>query len=177
MQGMDCGIESVDHFGLVAALCHDCDLVEHINKRVQSSQTQRNVSVGHAVMAMIINGLGYSKRRLYLSSQFYQNKPIDKLLQTTDISAEDLTEHALSTALDAIADYDETKLFSEITQEIALSKGLLSGACRIDTTSISTDGNYNIDEGLGAVNIRHGYSKDHRPDLNQVVLSNTVNSF
>ena len=54
---------------------------------------------------------------------------------------------------------------------MALEKELLSGPYRIDTTSISTQGEYATDEGDGVVNITPGYSKDHRPDLNQVVLS------
>ena len=39
-----------------------------------------------------------------------------------------------------------------------------------DTSSFSVTGEHLPDEDLQAVTITHGYSKDHRPDLKQVVL-------
>jgi transposase len=50
----------------------------------------------------------------------------------------------------------------------------LSGAGgHLDSTSFHVDGEYNSGDGSaaeGVVHIRQGYSRDHRPDLNQVVL-------
>ena len=163
-------VESVDHLGLVSSLCHDTGLIEKINQRIHPQGSERVVNTGQSVVALILNGLGYTQRRLYLTSHFFQNKPIDKLLGS-EISASDLTEDTLGNALDDIAAYGETQLFSEVAAEIALEKGLLSGPYRIDTTSLSTYGDYDTNEGDQVVNITQGYSKDHRPDLNQVVLS------
>jgi len=38
------------------------------------------VSVGTATVAMVLNGLGFSNRRLYLVPQFFENKPVQRLL-------------------------------------------------------------------------------------------------
>lgn len=39
----------------------------------------------------------------------------------------------------------------------------------LDTTSISLTGEYNVDADEHTIEIKHGHSKDHRPDLKQVV--------
>jgi transposase len=81
-------------------------------------------------------------------------------------------------------------LFSEIAFDIALERGLLGTSAHIDTTSFSLHGAYTsqdthiTDASVDAadtsdvhpapVKITHGYSKDHRPDLKQVILSLTV---
>jgi hypothetical protein len=36
--------------------------------------------VGTAVVAMILNGLGFANRQLYLIPQFFANKPVEHLL-------------------------------------------------------------------------------------------------
>ena len=41
----------------------------------------------------------------------------------------------------------------------------------LDSTSIHVDGNYEHDNDSKAVKLVRGYSRDHRPELNQVVLN------
>ncbi|MCP4282927.1 MAG: IS1634 family transposase, partial [Gammaproteobacteria bacterium] len=50
--------------------------------------------------------------------------------------------------------------------------GLLCRFGHLDSTGFHTDGQYNSDEQAqeGVIHITQGYSRDHRPDLNQVVL-------
>jgi transposase len=51
--------------------------------------------------------------------------------------------------------------------------GLSGAGGHLDSTSFHVDGEYNSGDGSaaeGVVHIRQGYSRDHRPDLNQVVL-------
>ncbi|NQY87982.1 MAG: hypothetical protein HRT51_09575 [Colwellia sp.] len=40
----------------------------------------------------------------------------------------------------------------------------------LDSTSFHLDGKYFHDEDLKAIHITRGYSRDHRPELNQVIL-------
>ena len=49
------------------------------------------VSVGTATVAMILNGLGWSLRRLYLVPQFFTDKPVETLLGP-GITANDLND-------------------------------------------------------------------------------------
>src|SRR5947199_8048187 len=48
---------------------------------------ESRVSVGTATVAMILNGLGFSNRQLYLVPQFFANKPVEHLL-ASGITAE-----------------------------------------------------------------------------------------
>ena len=41
---------------------------------------ENRVSVGTATVAMVLNGLGFSNRQLYLVPQFFANKPVEHLL-------------------------------------------------------------------------------------------------
>lgn len=170
---------SMDHHGIVAAMCKDLSIAEKINTRINTADKRRVVSAGKAVVAMILNGLGFTNRRLYLTHQFFETKPVEILLDE-NISATDITDHALGRALDEIAEYGSSKLFGEIAFSIAIENNLLGPLSHIDTTSISVNGEYTQEQNDGksapsVINITHGHSKDYRPDLKQVVLSLVVN--
>lgn len=164
---------SLDHHGIVAGICKELKIAQMINTKLQV-HNDRIVSPGQAVVAMIINGLGFTNRRLYLSHQFFANKPINLLLGES-LTASDITDYTLGHTLDEIYEYGSSKLFADISFAVALEHNLLGSSIHLDTTSISVDGEYESmygDEKI--VNITHGYSKDLRPDLKQVVLSLAV---
>lgn len=164
---------SMDHHGLVAAMCKELGIGEKINKRIGNGDERRVVSPGQAIVAMILNGLGFTDRRLYLTHQFFEMRPTERLLEGP-IRAQDITDHTLGHTLDEIAEYGSSKLFGEIAFEIALEHDLLTSLNHLDTTSLSVQGQYE-DCDPSAVDITYGHSKDHRPDLKQVVLSLVVN--
>lgn len=72
--------------------------------------------MGTATVAMILNGLGFSNRRLYLVSQFFSNKPVEHLLGP-GIQATDLTDDCLGRALDWLYAHDPTQLFAGIATQ------------------------------------------------------------
>ena len=176
MVGEEIKTLSMDHHGLVAAVCQDLGIAEKIDRRMGERDDRRVVSTGKAVVAMILNGLGFTNRRLYLTHQFFETKPVEILLDEA-ISAADITDYTLGHALDEIAAYGSSQLFGEIAFEIALENDLLGSVNHLDTTSLSVHGEYDRSgqEEAGVIEIRHGHSKDHRPDLKQVVLSLVVN--
>lgn len=100
----------MDHYGLIAALYQDLKISEGIDNRLIKNK-QRKVSCGIAVVAMIINGLGFTNRRLYLTSQFFESKPVERLLGS-EFEAKDFTDYTLRHALDDIADYGASRLTS-----------------------------------------------------------------
>jgi len=73
-------IETLDHHCLGAATCRDLKIAERINKRIDSEDSRRFVCCGEAVTALIINGLGFTNRRLYLTSQFFESTAVSQLL-------------------------------------------------------------------------------------------------
>jgi len=167
---------AMDHHGLVAAICKEIGLADKINQRLFDEETHqgRVVKPGTAVVAMILNGLGFTNRRLYLTYQFFEGKPVERLLGE-GIKASDLTDYTLGRALDEVAAYGASKLFGELAFEIALEQNLLGVRNHLDTTSLRVHGEYEVEDAASTIEITHGYSKDHRPDLKQVVLSLVVN--
>jgi transposase len=128
---------AMDHHGLVASVCKDLGVAERINEYIGSQDKRRVVSSGKAVISMILNGLGFTNRRLYLTPQFFNSKPVERLLDE-DISSSDLTDHTLGHALDEIAEYGSSRLFAEVAFGIAVDHKLLTSMNNLDTTSIGS---------------------------------------
>ena len=102
------------------------------------------------------------------------SETLDRLLGD-GIRACDLTDYTLGHALDEVSAYGVSKLFGEVAFEIALEQKVLGGSNHLDTTSMTVHGEYAVEDKASTIEITHGFSKDHRPDLKQVVLSLVVN--
>jgi len=151
-------------------------LVEKIDAMIPQDLGQRHISVGVAVKAMIIIGLGFVQRALYLTPDFFRGKPVGRLLGP-GITAEMLNDDALGRALDAIFAFGVEAFYFLLASGVVRQLGLSGEGGHLDSTSFHVDGEYNSGDGSaaeGVVHIRQGYSRDHRPDLNQVVLQLVV---
>lgn len=166
--GSELQTERLDHHGITAGVCRDLGIANKINARIGSKDPRRVIQPGIAAVAMIINGLGFTNRRLYLTPQFFASKALSLLFEQ-EVEASQLDDHALGKCLDEIAAYGPTKLFGEIAFDIATERGLLGATAHLDSTSFALSGEYAQEE-EGAVKVTHGFSKDHRPDLKQVML-------
>ena len=147
-------------------------LPELIDTVIKQDHEQRQVSVGLCVKAMILNGLGFVNRALYLMPHFFKDKPVERLLGE-GVAAEHLNDDALGRALDAIYAYDPETLYGQLAAQAVKRLGLSCKVGHIDTSSFHVDGVYNSgqeDVPEGVIHITQGYSRDHRPDLNQVIL-------
>lgn len=166
-----------DHHGLIASVCKDLKIAERIDALLPIHQ-DRVVSPGHAVVALILNGLGFTNRRLYLTPQFFASKPVERLLDAP-IQAQDLNDYTLGHALDDLAAYGVSRLFGTVAFGIALDNRLLGQTNHLDSTSLSVSGAYEKADGEeaepGVIHLTYGHSKDKRPDLKQAVLSLVVN--
>jgi transposase len=85
-------------------------LGELVDELVPQDLEQRSISVGQAVKAMVLNGLGFANRRLYLTTRFFQNKPTGRLLGE-GIEPEHLNDDALGKALDDLYAYGVSELY------------------------------------------------------------------
>jgi transposase len=164
---------TLDHLGIVAGLCQDLQIARRINDLLDTRNQAAKVTAGDAVVAMILSGMGFTKRTLYMTPRFLQGKPV-ALLFGKDLRAEDFNDDTLGRALDAIAEFGPQRLFGSIAFAIGQERGLIGSSARIDTTSVSLEGEYDRPEEEGMLRITHGYSKDHRQDLKQFILSLTV---
>ncbi len=163
---------TLDHHGLVAGMVDELGLVGKIDAMIPQDLGQRQVSVGVAVKAMILIGLGFVQRALYLTPDFFRGKPVGRLLGP-GITAGMLNDDALGRALDAIFAFGVEAFYFLLASGVVKQLGLSGAGGHLDSTSFHVDGQYNSGDAPaaeGVVHIRRGYSRDHRPDLNQVVL-------
>jgi transposase len=70
----------LDHLGLVAGMCAELGITEVIDQATQQNPEMRIVTAGHAVKAMVLNGLGFLNQQRYLVPHFFQNKPRARLI-------------------------------------------------------------------------------------------------
>ena len=171
--------ETLEHLGLVAGMFDELGIGELVDELVPQDLSRRKVSVGQALKAMVLNGLGFANRRLYLMPEFFRNKPTERLVGA-GVSPEHLNDDSLGKALDTLHDFGLTELYRPIARRAAERLGLLRATSgvptlHLDTTSFHVDGRYNsecddFDENAGVIHVGKGYSRDHREDLNQVVL-------
>jgi transposase len=162
----------LDHLGLVAGMFDELGIGEVIDRATRHQPETRIVTTGDAVKAMVLNGLGFVNQQLYLVSRFFQDKPTSRLLAPMLIEAKHLNDDALGRALDTLYAYGVTELYSLIAATAAERLGLAPQFVHLDSTSFHVDGRYNSDDAPDdqVVHITRGYSRDHRPDLNQVML-------
>ena len=71
-------VERLDHLGIVAGVCPEIGLAAYLD--VLAGPSDRQVSIGTATVAMILNGLGFSNRQLYLVPQCFATQPVEPLL-------------------------------------------------------------------------------------------------
>ena len=162
------GTKRLDHLGVVMGVMRELGLINLINDRI-GHHDQNNVTAGEAVAAMVLNGLGFVSRPLSLTPQFFETKALDVLFDR-DIHPEELNRHRLGRVLDDIHAYGSELLFSELALHASKKIGLSHRFTSLDTTSFSVSGSYDDQTDETAITLSHGYSKDHRPDLKQVVL-------
>jgi len=68
-------VEHLNHLGIVAEVCREIGVAEWLN--AQNPTARQRVSVGTATVAMVVNGLGFSNRQLYLVPQFLGKSSMD----------------------------------------------------------------------------------------------------
>jgi transposase len=118
---------------------------------------------------MILNGLGFAKRPLSLTPQFFANQPLDLLLRA-GVDAPMFTRLKLGRTRDEIHAYGCDLLCSELALAVCAQEGLAQRFQHLDTTSFALSGDDVPERDEPAIRLTHGYSKDHRPGLKPAVL-------
>jgi len=173
MNRSETSTQQLDHLGIVAGICQQIDLIGQIDQIVGTNG--RKVSVGQAIQAMVLNGLGFVNRPLYLTPEFYANKPVEVLIGR-GIKAEDLNDDSLGRALDAVYRVGVTQVFAQVASHALYVMNIRVRFAHTDTSAFSLEGTYAKptetveDEKTVPIQITYGYSKDHRPDLKQAML-------
>jgi len=165
--------KNLDHLGLVSGMIDELNLVSLLNGYLNTDGIKRDVSLGLMIKALVLNGLGFSQRTLYMVSHFFSDKPVEHLLGS-GVSSSQLNDTSLGRCLDAIYDYGCTELYSNLSVSICKTLGLSPKVVHMDSTDFHLEGVYNSlseDVSEKEIHLCRGYSRDHRPDCNQVVLN------
>ncbi len=185
-------VQNLDHLGLVAGLIDEIGIVEQINQLV-GEKPGEIVSPGHAVKAMILNGLGLVSAPLYLFSQFFEGKATEHLIGE-GIQPKHLNDDRLGRVLDKLYVTGTSQIFTLVALAAAQKFEVSLDTVHLDSSSFHLHGEYewnlpevyfspkeiNLDKPDEPVSnpkaapipirITYGYSRDHRPDLKQFIL-------
>ena len=168
MDDINVSSKRLDHMGVVAGTIRDLGIIEAIDTRIPTSK-QEIISTGEATAAMILNGLGFTGEPLYMSPRFFADKPINQLFSRDDLVPENFNATKLGHSLDDLSDYGLENMFSELSIEACSKEGVDVKYKSLDTTSISLQGEYDNENDEQYVTVTHGFSKDKRSDLKQIV--------
>jgi hypothetical protein len=91
--------EVLAHVGLVAEMFEELGMGHVIDHAPQQSPETRLVTVGSAVKARVLNGLGFVNQQCYLVPMVFQHQPAQRLV-APGIEATPLHDDALGRALD-----------------------------------------------------------------------------
>lgn len=154
---------------VIAHFCDSLNVVGHINERVSWDPQRTDMSPGEAIKALVINLL-VKRKPLYRVGEFYEKMDIENLFGKA-WSPEDFNDDKLGRALEKLAKSDLPGIYHAIAWEALEKEGILLDQAHIDTTSFSLQGIYETpDSEDSPLKIEHGYSKDLRPDLKQLMF-------
>ena len=166
-------IKSIDHLGIVAGTYHKLGLAQIIDRALPKTG-QHHLSSSQILLALLLNGLGFTERRLYLFPDYCQHIDLERLVGP-GVTPKQLNESVIGRLLDQIHAYGPTKLFTDlVTQMFTVYQEILQ-LCHVDTTNFSVHGEYENTSGDGCIKITKGHPKDKRWDLKRFVLSLVVN--
>ena len=164
---LDIDAQQVDHLLIVKAFADELDLVGTINRVVP---TQMTVKPGLVVLALVLDTLT-GRSPLYRLVDFYEGRDTELLLGER-VPAGAFNDDTVGRVLDLLFEAGTQKIFSQLAMSAVVKHGISTRAVHSDTTSVSVYGDYEVDEANPPpFEITQGYSKDHRPDLKQFLIS------
>jgi transposase len=182
--------QNIDHLGIVAGIIDAIGLVEIINELI-GEQKGEKVSPGHVVKAMILNGLGFVSKPLYMFPKYFETIACEHLIGA-GVKPEYLNDDKLGRVRDKLFLKGLDTIFFTIALKAAKKFNVSLSTSHLDSSSMHVHGEYNTSlpevifekqqsgntqdlEELAVkspkeITITYGYSRDHRPDLKQFII-------
>jgi transposase len=161
---------AVRHLPIIKEFAMKLGIVEIINELVPS---QMDEDPGTVFLAMILDTLS-GRTPLYRLDEFFENQDTELLLGK-NVKPEAFKDYSVARVLDKAYEVGSIKIFTEISRRAVLAFDIDTSHVSFDTTSISVHGEYEQCSDAATADapflIVHGYSKDHRPDLKQFLIS------
>ena len=169
IKGQDIRGADVKHLPIISAYASRIGLVESIDGLLDCDM---EVSPGKMVLAMILDTLS-GRSPLFRMEQFFSDQDVELLLGE-DIPLAKMRDHTFGRVLDRLAEVGTNKVLGAVIMGVMKSFDLDMSHVHHDTTSHALYGDYALydeDNPVDPFLITHGFSKDHRPDLKQLVHS------
>lgn len=163
-------VKRLDHLGLVAGFCKEIGLSEWVDTYFPKESHNSHINNGQLFVAMLLNGLGFVSRTLHVYPEYFKDIPTELLLGE-GILPRHINDDVLGRFLDSLYEKGVSSLYHELAYKVVKHLDLPCRSLNLDATSFHLDGEYHRDIDAQAIQITQGYSRDHRPDLNQVVLN------
>ncbi len=182
-------VQTINHLGLIAGIIDEIGLEKIINDALGIDEREI-VTAGQIVKAIILNGLGFISRPLYLFPQFFEDKATEHLIGK-GILPEHLNDDRIGRIMDKLYEKGLSSLFLIIALAVVKKYKINIDFSHLDSTSFAVEGKYSQEKITGnfvkentqqelinqiPIKIIRGYSRDHRPDLKQFILDLIVSS-
>ena len=115
--------EVLDRLGLVAGMFDELGNAALLNQVLSYTPETSIATVGSAVRAMVLNGLGFVNRQVHLVPMFVQNKPTQRLI-APGFDAQHLRDDTPGRTMERLHDYGVTALYSFIAATAAQRLGV-----------------------------------------------------
>ncbi|SNS30777.1 protein of unknown function [Anaerovirgula multivorans] len=157
---------------LILSHARKLGIADEINSRTTRDDEKSIISTGMGIEAIIANILT-DRKALYKIQEFYADKDVEKFFWP-GIQAKHFNDDTLGRILDAFYEANPKEIFTSIALKSIETYNIKVKTIHADTTSMSVYGEYNTCE-ENDLQIVRGHSKDHRPDLKQIMfgLANT----
>jgi transposase len=168
LESQEIEVHDVYHLPIIKAYADRIDLVNTINRLVPSKMS---IDPGTLVLAMVLDAVS-GRHPLYRIDSFYRNKDIELLLGRS-IGIGQLTDDNFGRGMDLLYKANTSLIYSAIVMNALRAFQVPTQHFHYDTSTMSVFGQYNSDgpDDPSTIKITKGHSKDHRPDLNQFVVS------
>src|SRR5882724_7592942 len=113
-------------------MCEELGIGDVLDQATHQNPAMRDLTVGEAVKAMVLNGLGCINQALDLVPRFFQNKPTSRLISPR-VTPKQLNDDALGRALDTLYAAGVTELYSLIAATAAKRLGLAATFAHLDS--------------------------------------------
>jgi len=169
----DFGIEEdivtseLGNLGLTAAGFDYFNLKEPIEFCIGKLGSHVKFTSSEIIKLLCCQVLNVPYQSLYGTQEYYRQRPMQALLNRSDVTVEQLDRNVLSRTLDSIAEYGPEKLFLKCASNVAQKLGLKVESVHLDSTSFHYSGEPRVEEGCNIV-LDQGYSRDNHPELGQI---------
>lgn len=163
---------------IINRLIQRCGLREILSRHLPAEDGRNRIETSNAILLLVRNIL-ISREPLYGVGQ-WAAAFVPELLQLREDQLKSLNDDRVGRALDRLFDANFPGLVMDITRNVIDEFKLDLSELHNDSTTIRFFGDYDAFEqpqkrrGKATVAIRHGHSKDHRPDLKQLLYILTV---